>query len=196
MASEIEICNLALLRVGAPEIESLTDNNRQAGVVKKLYPLMRDAVLQGHDWGFARREESLAEIENVWQGYSYAYQYPADCLELRYLYNNIAPIGANISFDIRQSVDGNSRVVLCNITPAIAIFTAKSTNSGNYTPMFVDALAARLASELARVLIIDGRLATNWYQIYAEILKGAESSSANENVEVQSDTNSFINARN
>lgn len=54
MASVINICNIALARIGnSRTINSLTEKTKEAYTCNLFYESMRDAVLADNDWNFA-----------------------------------------------------------------------------------------------------------------------------------------------
>ena len=59
MLTNIEVCNKALLLVGAQTISTLADATDRARLVNVLYPQARKAVLRAHPWNCAVREVRL-----------------------------------------------------------------------------------------------------------------------------------------
>lgn len=57
--SSVEICNMALVKVGAELISSLSDNNKRAILCNLLYDKRRKRLIEGHPWRFARRRKVL-----------------------------------------------------------------------------------------------------------------------------------------
>lgn len=194
--SDVEICNLALIRCGSATIGSLSEDTEQARTLRKIYPMIRDSVLQKADWNFARKEDALALTNQVFNGWPYAYAYPSDCLEFRYIYNasfaqssvvyqsksvlNVNPAAYNIPFEVRVSNDGNSKIIVTGQQQAVGIYTRQITNSGVFSPLFVDALAARLAAELACSILINQGVHDKEMQKYFAFITEAQSASASE----------------
>ena len=52
MASQVEICNRALIKLGAGQITSITDNNKQARILSGLWETVRKAELTKRYWNF------------------------------------------------------------------------------------------------------------------------------------------------
>jgi hypothetical protein len=48
----VEICAAALVKVGARPIASLEEAGLEAACAKRLYPIVRDALLVAHPWSF------------------------------------------------------------------------------------------------------------------------------------------------
>jgi hypothetical protein len=80
-----DIVNVALIsKLGAEPIESLNDNIKQARVMKRLYPIWRDAELSAYNWTFATKRAELAVLTDDpdTDEYEYQYQLPSDFLRL------------------------------------------------------------------------------------------------------------------
>ena len=60
-SNDYDIVNLALIRLGANTITSLSDGSRNANTANKIYEMIRDEVLRSFDWGFAKRRAWLAQ---------------------------------------------------------------------------------------------------------------------------------------
>ena len=83
MTSEVDICNLALQRLGARTISALTDDNTSARACNRVYEHARDAEIRSHPWNFARARTSLAALSTAPTfGYAAQYQLPADFIRL------------------------------------------------------------------------------------------------------------------
>ncbi|MCK5608530.1 hypothetical protein KAR91_42000 [Candidatus Pacearchaeota archaeon] len=139
MASEVQICNLALLKFGNITINSLEDNTSQAQACKELYPLMRDELMSLHEWNFALARADISSELKATPAFQYdfAYQLPGDCLRVIELYGTGA----------KWAREGNE--FLTNQEEAIFIrYVKKVTTTGDFSQVFVNALAVRLAGEL------------------------------------------------
>ena len=149
MASEVQICNLALLKFGSVTINSLTDSTPEAQACNVYYSLMRDQMLYAHTWNFAMaRADISAELSATpafqWD---YAYQLPVDCLRVVELYGS----------DDTWEIEGNN--LLTDLDEEIYIrYINKITTTGDFSPAFVNCLATRLAAELAAKIKGDKRL--------------------------------------
>lgn len=83
-ASDVSICNLALQKLGAKRITSLTEDSPNARTMNACYEAIRDAELRKHRWNFAIRRESLAEDSSAPTHGQFANQFtlPSDFLRL------------------------------------------------------------------------------------------------------------------
>ncbi len=107
MASDIEICNQALLAIGTrSSIISFDEPSAEARACARLYSDTRTSLLRQAPWGFARKDIRLTiqsaasgtpENPNgptLWNAtlpprpWQYAYVYPADCVFVRKIYQS------------------------------------------------------------------------------------------------------------
>src|SRR5262245_52285113 len=83
MASVVNICNLALQKLGAGRIASLDENSREARSCANNYETTRDAELRRHFWNFARKRARLAaDVTAPEFGFDSQFPLPADFLRL------------------------------------------------------------------------------------------------------------------
>ena len=83
MASEVEICNLALAHLGDEATVASIDppeGSAQAEHCARFYPIARDGLLQMHPWNFASRRVSLASVTMPYTMWKYAYACPGDMM--------------------------------------------------------------------------------------------------------------------
>ena len=84
MASEVDICNMALSHCGdIANVQSIVppDGTAQSDHCAKWYPVARDSLLEEHDWAFATKRTTLALLSNVTStSWAYGYAAPADML--------------------------------------------------------------------------------------------------------------------
>lgn len=86
MASDVDICNLMLARLGDDATVSEIDppeGSAQAEHCATFYPIARDSLLEMHDWSFATKRVPLTPVtlpDNA--GFLYAYAMPANALRV------------------------------------------------------------------------------------------------------------------
>src|ERR1700737_379253 len=88
MASEVDICNLALLQIGDTNlITDLKGDTLEAQACNALYAQNRDETLQELSWQFANRRLKPAPLVAttlalgaVPTGWAYAFAMPDDCV--------------------------------------------------------------------------------------------------------------------
>ena len=59
MATQVDICNLALRRLGASEITTITEGTKNADHCNAFWTYILDEVLEDYSWGFARKTVTL-----------------------------------------------------------------------------------------------------------------------------------------
>lgn len=167
MSAIIDICNLALSRVGAARIQSLSDNTKAARECTTIYPFARDAVLRSYDWAFARKRLDLALLTETYTGFDFAYQYPVDCICLRKITDVNGMItsikwdwntqkyvsSGKVKYEIGVAANLNSNFILTSTELAEGVYTARVVNANLYDSLFIEALAWKLASDLAMPLL-------------------------------------------
>lgn len=86
--SEVEICNDALIIVGAKTITSLSDDTKEGRLCNEQYAKCRDQLLVAHPWNFAINRIEISSDANLPSGYDnnpdwdYAFTLPSNCLRV------------------------------------------------------------------------------------------------------------------
>jgi hypothetical protein len=152
MASEIDICNLALGHLGDNATVASIDppeGSAQAEHCARFYPIARDTLLESHTWKFATRRATLAQLTVESFNWGFAYAEPNNALRIV----SILPADAVMTDEGEQfetiGDDSGNALILTNLEDATAIYTTVVTDTTRYSPLFVDALARLLASYLA-----------------------------------------------
>lgn len=77
--SSLRICSDALLMLGEKPISSFSEGTDAANICDRLYPNIRDALIQQYPWAFSFKKVSLAQtISTPINEWKYEYQLPAD----------------------------------------------------------------------------------------------------------------------
>lgn len=207
---EVAICNLALSHLGAYPIQALTEATKEARECKRLYATARDSALEAHDWSFARKQKVLGLLVDTYSGWTYAYEWPSDCIIPRKIYDpsgdtadgtvidretDQVQIIGRIPFEVGANASLNRRVILTNEEDAELIYTAKVTDPNMFSPGFIDALSWRLASDLAMPLRADKALQQQHFNQFRLIIGQSQSSNANASHNKPDSSSSFVRAR-
>ena len=183
MASKVEIFNLALGRIGAEStIESFDENSTEAGYARAVYNPNREATLREHDWGFARQYVLLVKLAApIARRWVFAYKYPNTAVRVidierpqtsATVFTNdpdeVRTVSDQIAYEVAQDADG-VRSIHCNLDNAIARVTVDEQEPSKFDPSFVDALAWRMAKELATTL----GARTDYYTLASREYEGA-----------------------
>lgn len=81
--SNVAVCNMALLQLGAKPISSLSETTTEAVACNSQYDYLRRNLLRLHPWNFAIKQIELAqEVSTPVFDYDYKYTLPSDCVRL------------------------------------------------------------------------------------------------------------------
>ena len=177
MATEVDICNLALAHLGDDAtIASLNppEGSAQAEKAARFYPIARNSLLEMHTWNFAAKRGNLALTTNSLDQWDYAYAAPADMMSPVAV---ISPTAQN-DYATRMSAGDTPGGITSNYAPTIVagqytpqqfaiegdlIYTNQEnamlryqafiTDPSLFTPLFVITLSWHLASMLAGPII-------------------------------------------
>lgn len=155
--SDVAIGNRALSKLGDARVTSFDDASKAARALKACYEIVRDAELRRHTWHFSKtRAELPALADDPLFGYGHAYQLPADCLKVLSV-GDYAP-GVDTSGTYRVGLDTSDyviegRKILTDYGAPLSLrYVARVTDPAQYDAGFIEALASRLAMEMANEL--------------------------------------------
>jgi hypothetical protein len=155
MSSEVSICNQALSWLGANLIISLDDATVEGQLCKANYSLLRDAVIEEGKWTFAtERFKLLPDTVSPVYGYSAKFRLPSTVFIVieATVYNaatnnHQGAQGANGVSDLNWRREGD--FIVCNESQIYCKCIVQVIDPKKFTRMFTQALAARIAFELA-----------------------------------------------
>lgn len=165
MASEVDICNLALSHLGDDAtVASINppEGSAQAEHCSRFYPIARDTLLELHAWNFCTKRATLALLDDTGTQWTYTYQQPSDCLRV------ISVLHINAGDDLGTpastmpwpalitpqpfvcETDALGRqIIRTNQQEAMVRYTSFVTDTTKFSPLFVTALTWKLAAMLA-----------------------------------------------
>ena len=174
MASETEICILALRRLGQEaNLNSLEDNTAYVETAKASLPIVKDALLERHAWNFATTKVRPAKLDEKPIGWDAMYAIPSDCLRVLSVYSEAALTaqtalkmgaeyyarGASV-MSMWHTEDqwivemwGPHRVLETNIEKPVLKYVRRVKETGLFSPTFTDALVWHLAASLAGPIV-------------------------------------------
>jgi|TARA_R110000803_G_scaffold50766_2_gene105232 hypothetical protein len=147
MASAVDICNLALQRLGSKSISSLTEDSTSGRACNRIYEHARDSELRAHPWSFARSRATLAaEATDPDFGYSKQYPLPSDCL--RILPND----GSNtVSRQDDWQIEGR-KILTDDTSPIYLVYIKQVTDENDFDSLFTELLISRIAMDIAEAV--------------------------------------------
>ena len=216
MASEVEICKVALSHIRAKSINSLTEASREAQECKLHYPIARDFVLRDNWWNFAKKVAPLALLVDEPKLWAYAYQYPSDCLNMRMvtvdnIFKDQTTDGLANRFRFQDFIPQPERglpyeiltlngvkIIGNDFQDAFGYYTAKVTDPNLFDVQFTDALSFLLASRLAIPLVggdFGRKMREDMLALYNQAMSAAIVSNNNEQKRNQPRQSRFVEGR-
>lgn len=196
MVSTVDICNLALSRIGQKSISSI-DESGIAEKCKIEFNPTKEAILRDYPWSFATRIEALAPIsEESFFEWDYVYAYPKNCLAVRKIFNAQTYSSTEKQpYRVITSNNASKLLILCNLETAYIEYTANITDTTIFDVSFVDAFSWRLGANLAKSLTGNASLATDLMNTYLRVIDKASVNNASEVYQTQQQTSSLLRAR-
>lgn len=172
MASEVDICNIALGHLGDEAAISAIDppdGSVQAAHCARIYPMARDELLEMHNWRFAVKRKALALLATTEQPqeWAYTYGYPT-CIRVIAIRpaNEPTTSNSNLIFDEQEflaapktypftieALDDGTQVIYTNVEDATVHYVAAITDVAKFSPLFRAALARLMAHYLAGPIV-------------------------------------------
>ena len=197
MASQIDICNFALSRIGRQDsIASLNEGSPEANALSLVWGATLDALLRAHPWCWARRQIAatlLAAAKGTPENpsgtgslppvpWSYQYAFPNDCVSVRQvLQTNLGSIAIPYILSGDQDSAGNPiKTLLTNQSQAILVYTARVDSPTLWDSEFVAAMVTALAAAVAFTLTGDMALVAMMEKVAATALLTARVSDEGE----------------
>lgn len=150
MLTNIDLCSMALLKLGEAPIQSITDDTPAAKLARTLYGPVTDALLALHPWRFACRSYSLTKTADG------DFLIPADVLRVLRCDGEI--IGDRIVSDL----------------PTMEIMAITRVSSENFPSYFVSLAATKLAMEFCIPLTAEQTVFRMLVALYETELQAAK----------------------
>lgn len=180
-ASKIDIFNMALGFIGTRTIASASENTPEAIQCNLYWDRARRSALRDYPYSFALRREKLAarQPESVYAPrWQYAYGIPDGCLKVHALVNG----RERQAFCLESDAQG--AVLLCNLSPCIALMTFDVEDVSRFDELFALAMARKLACLVAVPLLKNNQAKMQELEaLYARAVPKSEGQDASERVE-------------
>lgn len=178
------ICNSALIKIGAERIASLTENNKRAIACNEQYEKLRDEVLSAHPWSFAKARVQLA-LDVATPAFEFSYQFvlPTDCLGVLKTSNG----------DDKFKIEGGR--LLTNDSTCLIQYIQQVTDTSKYSPTFCEALACRIAADLAYMIAQSNSLQQAMMTAYKAQLAQARNVNAQQGSQDQLTAHDWLRSR-
>ena len=143
-----QIFNITLNNLGVSAVvQNTKELTPRITVLNNNYDIALEQVIKDYNWNFLKgfKELTLINEKSLFPEYSYAYDYPNDCICVRYVYDNSLKYK---KFTVATDSIGN-KIILCNVNPAFIEYTRKLQTpripETYFTSEFVSALSFYLA---------------------------------------------------
>ncbi len=183
MSIRIDVCNYALAILGEGEIVGVEDDSDKARILKTLYYIARDSALELAEWTFATKRFMPAknDIAPEW-GWANAFKIPSDIVRLTQVDKNWTGLVSwndsrqqrNPVDHVVEYVDGVGLSILCNEDPIYCKGIRTLEDEGIYSPLFVEAFAAKLAYLAAMPITSSKSIQQVAMGIYGQTMKEAK----------------------
>jgi len=190
MISEVSICNQALTWLGQDPITSFDDNLDTAQWCRNNYRFLRDAVLESRMWTFATaRYVSTSADKPVWGG-GFVHTLPPSWISVFRCYQ---PGSMGTPLPLNWRLEGGQVIAEYETIWMWGVVGVEDTQK--FTPLFAQALAARIAADGAIPFTENRNLQSDMWKLYDAKLAEAAARDGQQgtNDKLRSDT--LINAR-
>ncbi len=161
--TSIEICNTALLKIGAAPIASFTDATAEADVAARIYPITRDALLAAYPWSFTLAQAVLT-AESAVPTADYAHSFALPTGWLRVISAGIGRAGRGLDYRVQGQK-------LLADAESLTLTYQRSVPESEFPAFFLGVLITRLAAELCLPLTEGTSRAESLYQLAAAELR-------------------------
>ncbi len=170
--SEVAICNLALSWLGANLITSFDDSSTESKLCSANYAPLRDAVLEAYQWSFATQRTRYGAVvpEDDDDAYELLrFQIAPDVLR-------ILRVSSDTDFTEVGRIEWQVELghILAVETPIFVMELVRVEETTQFSPMFTQALAARLAADLAAPITESVKKQEVMYALYLTKLDEAK----------------------
>ena len=162
MASKVEICNQALLKLGQPAIMSLDDDSPRARQCFQEFEAALGATLRSYPWPFAIvRKELARRTEKPPFGFAYYYELPVDVARIVDMYTG------NFAYNIE------GRYVATNSEYVAMRYVSKKVPVEQLDEQTVEVVSLALAARLAIIITENAQLKDMLYMEHERALAQA-----------------------
>ena len=150
MASQVEICNRALIKLGANTITSISDNSKPARTLGALWDSIRRTELSKRYWNFAISRAILPALADspTW-GFANAFQLPNDFLKIVQVSDLFISPGLSdyrTGDESPYAIEGKT-LVTDFAAPLKIRYIQDVTDTGSFDVQFIEVMASKLAYE-------------------------------------------------
>ena len=196
--SKVEICNHALLKIGADTIASLDINQTDSEAVVQsaklcgiLFDQALEETLRTYKWNSALKRSQLSRLtETPAFKFKYKYQLPGDCIRVMNVYDKAD------AYDDRTQWVVEGRTILCDYETVYLCYVSKPDDVSQLDAFLTRAVIQNLAIKLAVPMQLDQTMQNNLIDEYENVvLPAARSVDTLENKYWEMEESDFILSR-
>lgn len=162
MPSKMDVWNSALAKLGQDvRVSSPNELTKHAKALNVAWDRVLDYVLADGLWPFAVTHAALALVAEPAAGWAYRYDAPNDCITALAVsdvggirqYRDIVLSKGVVNGPMFESQYGEQgRTIITDVEGAHLLYVKRVEDTGRFPPLFVEALACRLALDIAPVV--------------------------------------------
>lgn len=194
MASKIDICNLALLKLGADKIASIdTPNSTNEETCQLFYPIVLKKVLEQRDWSFMMRRVILSTpvAPGPSWGYTYGHAIPSDAERIIDVRENSYE---NTPSSFQWRVEGKN--ITSDSDTIYVRYISNDISTLDLSSTFVMAIATDLAAQIC-IAVTENRNLKNDLMVEADmLLTDAATADGMQGKSEQKYSNALVDVRN
>ena len=176
------IANLALSNLGEARIQNLTEDSSRARACSARIEAVIETVLRMNVWNSALERKLLTQIDAPIFGWNYTYQLPSDCIKVV----EVEPVSR---FQVEK------KNILSNETSLYLLYVATPTDINNLDSLLSEAIAMKLAVEIAETLTSKEGLKNEMTQKYFIALQEARSANSRDKTPDHRERSSWLDAK-
>lgn len=190
MASDVEICNRALQKLGAKTITVLNEDSVNGRACNLAYPVIRRAELRAHPWACATARAQLAasSTEPLF-GRSYAYPLPSDYLRL-------LPPDPDLNLNSLDWQIEGTKIISDDTAPLNIRYIYDLEDPNIMDALLREAISCKLALELCEVLTQSNQKKESLRSDYKDSIREARRVNAILNIAAVPPDDEWITVRN
>jgi hypothetical protein len=178
--SKVEVCNIALARIGASQtIADIDEESESAAACALFFDICLEATLRDWAWPFANRTADLAQVAAAPNSdWGYSYRLPVDCV--RAIRIRTGDRNDTVPPPFEATTDSSGGLLFCDLEAVELQYTGLVTTPSLWQADFISALAWRLAWEIAAPLARSDSQRDRAARAYVQAVTRAEATASNE----------------
>jgi len=190
MASKVEICNMALLKLNASIITSLTENSKAARNCNLVYEPTKLAELRKHFWSFSiKRDQLAADSTAPLFTKTNSFTLPSDFVKL------VSPDPEDLTNNLDWIIEGKA-IYTDDSAPLNIRYVYNVTDVNEMDSLFRDTLSFKIAINLADALTQSNSKKRNLFVEYKDSIAAARKANAIEKISQKTPEDEWVTVRN